>query len=296
MGRKKTKKQPTKSPDEEAVDILAQILATVGIFQKNGSEDNPWETCSKSIASLSIKLEKYRSGNHDSDAIGNSSEVLILDIEEAMQTVREDAETLEVEIAALDSGLQLCRDLELASPQLLTLAKSLHGAICGQKWTAQDTLYGLKQTLDNLYNKSEDPSLTKCTLTNAACRFHKRCIVARHSPWREALSVLQDDYEALTISPDSVEDVIAFGFEPTDNKLQMEDKQLSSLISTHITIFDAVQAFANGTGFLQSSFTSLLLIGPEGSGKTQCCDEIEQLAKSTTNGKSLMVALSSVFA
>mmetsp|Transcript_44988 Transcript_44988/g.108778 ORF Transcript_44988/g.108778 Transcript_44988/m.108778 type:complete len:817 (-) Transcript_44988:897-3347(-) len=283
MGRKKTKKQTAKSPDEEAVDILAQILEDVGIFQKKGAEESCWETCSKSIETLAIKLEQYWSNNHNSDAIGESTEKMVLDIEEATQNVRQDATTLEIEIEALDSGLQLCRDLELASPQLFMLAKSLNGAICRQKWTAKDTLNDVMQTLDNLYSQKEDQSLTKSTLTNAATLFHKRCIEAHHSPWREAVSVLQDDYESIARPPESIEEVIAFGFEPTHNKLQLEDKQPSSVITHTTTIFDAVQAFASGTGISQPTFTSVLLLGPEGSGKTQCCDEIERLVKSTTN-------------
>ncbi|CAJ1969702.1 unnamed protein product [Cylindrotheca closterium] len=282
MGRKKTKKQTLKSPDEDSVDILVQILEDAGIFQKNGAEEGSWETCSKSIETLAIKLEKYRSNNRNSDAIGESAVMMVLDIEEATRMVRQDAKTLEIEIEALDSGLQLCRDLELSSRQLCTLAKSLNGAISRQKWTAQDTLYDLIQTLDNLYSKTEDQSSTKSTLTNSASLFRKRCIEARHSPWREALSVLQDDYESNVIAPEVLEEVIAFGFEPKHNKLQLDDKQLSSVI-THTTIFDAVQAFASGTGISHASFTSVLLLGPEGSGKTQCCDEIERMVKSMIN-------------
>lgn len=294
MGRKKTKKQTTKSPDEEAVDILVQILEDVGIFQRKGAEESCWETCSKSIATLNIKLEQYRSNNQNSRSIGESSEIMILDIEEATQAVRQDAATLDIEIEALESGMQLCRHLELTSPPLFTLAKSLNGALCRQKLTAKDTINDVMQTLDKLYSETEDQSLTKSTLTNAAAFLGKRGIEARHSPWREALSLLQDDYESSTSLPESKEDVIAFGFEPTHNKLQLEDRQPSSVIS-HTTIFDAVQAFASGTDISQPAFTSILLLGPEGSGKTQCCDEIERLMKRTTNGKSLLAATSSIF-
>ena len=288
MGRKKTKKQETKSPEEDALEILAEILEGVGIFKKKGGEESVWERCSRSIETLSLKLAQHRSSVHVSDVIGESTETIILDIEEAARFVRQDVGALSAEVESLDSGLRLCQDLELASPQLLTLAGSLKGALCTQKWIAQDTIHNVMRVLDHLYGAGADQfqSATIGTLSEAVTLFQKRCIEARHSPWREALSLLHDEYESSTSPPRSIEDVVAFGFEPTRNKLQLEDKHLSSFI-THSTIFDAVQAFASGAGMPQPTFCSLSLIGPEGSGKTHCCDEIERLWSANINGKPL---------
>lgn len=285
MGRKKAKKKATKNPDEQAIDILAQLLEDVGIFKEKGPGENCWESFAASIDILASKLEKYRSNMQNYNDIDDSIELVILETEEAVQFVRRDAVVIESEIQALDSRLQVCRDLELVSPHLLVLAKSLCGAICEQKWIAQDTLNNVMETVNHLYCDTEEHSTTKSTLTKSANLFRKRCIDAKQSPWKEALSILQDDSKPYARPPELIEEIIAFGFQPMCNKLQFQCNHLPTL-NHHKTIFDAAKGFAFEWDISQPAFTSILLVGPEGSGKTQCCDEIERLAQPAMNGQS----------
>lgn len=291
MGRKKPKLKVEHDPALEAMDVLVEILEGSGASTANDSDQGHyWDSLSLSLDVLAKKLDKIKTSKslHSSTIDDIPRMQIILEIEETAQEIRSLVQQLSDETTkALPYMIGLCQSLELSLTRLLPLARALKCAICRQSWKLNHVLQLILQSLSNLYI---DLDQTKTDILYASESLRRRCIDSKTYPWKDAIIYLAETSK--TQSYDEVMGEVEVDFDVdmiTQNlsKVGLASKPLfdPDLSIANESLIDCIKAFLFENEPKKKNFTSILMIGPEGSGKTFQCTVIERNVRSHVEGE-----------
>lgn len=283
MGRQNEERNVKSNPEVRALYFLVDILEESGLVRNYSDSGDCWDRLSDSLESLSNRLQD-RISSASQAGERDIHENRFLETEVAAQQVRFRVSVLADEIGEIPPILQLCQNLGAAFPRLRPLSKSLNATVCERQLVANDILLSITQTLEALYigNKEGMSTISDLRLNGKRCRRH--CGRSNSSPWKDIFLLLKLNTkrelgELGSATSDSNDDVqMMKNCDVSQEICQTKDEP-------HVlqaTILDVVEAFVADS---QSALLSLLVVGPEGSGKTFCCNEIEKVAKSRVQGK-----------
>jgi hypothetical protein len=307
MGRKRGKNKPNEadsSASDRLVELLAQILEGSGVW--NRKEEDTWGMLASSLDGLAKYLEKFDATRTGTAEVPHDD--LLLQIEEAAQTVRSSGEALSVEIQKVPQELLLCQELESICQQskefsrLRPLCRSLTGAIRRQRCMTEDLIQNIERLLSNIHSMEGHPKSREADLVAEIRRLsisiRRRCLNAKSSPWKDAIEFLR----GLGAGPQQAQ--LNFGYPTSVTSNHGEDALIRSLsiwtptkegpkiestiLLSASSIVAVAEAFARTETSIAPRNFSLLLVGAEGSGKTHCCDQIERMAKPYLNGKEFL--------
>ncbi len=296
---------------DEIIEGLSSVLEHSGILSHGGDSDtdeNPWTRLSDNLKDLLVssgKLQKLvlagSSGNydetiHEDNPVFAERNELLLGMEDSIYDARENTKCIsKVLQKSASAQLNACRRLEsisrrnpelTVSARLLPLAKSLCSAIRRQKisWLQSNQL--MEDCIQNLY--SDNPTNATDKLQIVYKRVNRRCINPDRSPWKEAMSLLEsvaggvppDDPISSNSSQYICQDAILLDVLPIDSHsmapgLRRFDNSTCAAIQLKpiVNEFFGEQSLQNHEG---SRILSMLIVGPEGSGKSYLLNEIEK--------------------
>lgn len=164
--------------------------------------------------------------------------------------------------------------------------KYMHMSLCSSYKTQRHmetvALRDLTSTLDRIYIRPDpnEISLDQCLETTIQC-LQRYCLLQRVD-FREIVSVCNQSFAENQLSH------VENGFTATEVECKSEvvaPSKVSQSVTSADKVLDAVRWFLHAprdTLKNSSLFTTLLVVGPEGSGKTHLCDEVSSLAKETS--------------
>uniref|UniRef100_A0A7S4ABP0 AAA+ ATPase domain-containing protein n=1 Tax=Pseudo-nitzschia australis TaxID=44445 RepID=A0A7S4ABP0_9STRA len=280
----------------------------------NGLNDNldgdPWVRLSNSLKEMIVSLGKLRNlmSTNGTDGIDNDNDImrststneLIMDIENAIHQVRGNIESVSAMLAkGVSTQLTTCRKLESMSSrntsltlltQLRPMAKALASAIRRQKAVWLQSLHMTEDAFDQLYITPDHNEEIIENLQIVYKRVNRRCISPDSSPWKEAVNLIKfiASSEIIRGDTDSTRATTTAHADSRDAMI------VNVPIRESPSIVPALRHFASSTcasSQLQSivniffhekqknndeysKVLSILVVGPEGSGKTHLLDQI----------------------
>lgn len=259
--------------DDEGPDLLVEIFDLVGLYTK---ADDPRLALQSALRRLAAKCASFESKSLDelSDSELADIEVEATNVQQQIAAYRETIRRAKSESFQLSQEItQLPSFSEVLSWQLL--AFSLLSVLQKHLVEEAHALDQLEQSLDCLY--ADDGFQT----IELVCTCLDRRSIREAFVFREASKALQEQL-ANQVSLREIagfDDAAALGQTPTSNV---------SFVPSHgdvcnqKQIMDAVRVFLGpGQTIDYSTFTSLLVVGPEGSGKSHVCDQVERVAQMT---------------
>ena len=279
---------------------------------------DPWVRLSNNLKELMIslrKLHKWVPTNNSKDVVGEDSATfdkrneLLLSIENTIHEAQGNTESVSTTLAKGASvQLDTCRRLESISrsnpglsfsTRLLPMAKALAGAIRRQKMLWLHSLQLIEVCFEQIYTALGNHTKVTDNLQLVYKRLNRRCMNPDRSPWKEAV--------------ESLEYIAASGFAKDDMKSSRTRRAANNECQNAVIVnvppmkshsmAPRLQRFANSTcaslqlqqivfAFFEekserdgehSRVLSVLLVGPEGSGKTYLLDEIEKQSRVADN-------------
>jgi hypothetical protein len=294
------------SNSDELLDLFATILEECGLLKRDAKE-NAWDKLSSSLEELAIAIENSRGASLNIEVSGPSCDLLLLELEQAAQSVRSQCESFSLEIQDRSEIIILSHEIASlcrGSQNLLKvgiLVRSLVRATHQQTFRAKDAVQEIRQSLFRLHTADKTTSRQEgnleMKLRNWAEVIRKRCIVSNSSPWSEAMEMLK------LLHNDSLPEKVGFSrswnpseqvskvvpsFLPRDQQAPVNKKWEDLLSAT--TIMAAVEIFLKEGGLEQVEATAidatcLLVVGSAGSGKSHLCNNIQRIAGPHTYGK-----------
>jgi hypothetical protein len=294
-------KTPVKDPrgDKEILaDVLVEILDRCGVFvQGDGDHVPSWKLMAVCLQKLADSLEPFAHvGGESSDSLQVPDR--LLKIEEEMQNVRtllrevsDDTDDISVTMELCQALSDFCQKYPLY--QISSLSASLPVAVQNQRLSLCDTLQLVDSDLGTIYDRIRSdhsnavPTLTN-SLRNAANTLKRRGIKANKGVWKAAQDVLKGllaTREEKSFEPENISTLTAEDPDPCrlhSSDMYIAPKQAVGLQSK--SVLDAVGSFKNsGPGSYHER--CILLVGPPGSGKTYCLDQIKKLSSPKFRGK-----------
>jgi hypothetical protein len=302
MGKKKVKVPAVvpQSPFDEAVDILATILEECGVWKSSSGGEDDWDRLSSVLQAFVAAIESSKKASLHEDSSEQEQDDILLDVEQAAQSLHSSCESFGAYIQNRSELIDLCQDLDSFcdgcqdSIRIRIVSRALMGAIRQQTFTAIDAVKSILQTLSHLHMPEASSRQQYSSLSTQVHHFltliQRRCIDPKSPPWTEAVELLkqiQPDHQSL----DFLERFgLSKGRTPEDESIgkTLEDSSRPTelLKKESPTVVGAVRDFLTLEGNLRFTKPSLLLVvGPEGSGKTYLCNEIQGLVGSNACGK-----------
>lgn len=282
MGQKKAESKV----EEDAVDILIEILDKYGAFRKETDDDDSWDLLSSSLERLGNVLSKRDRLKEDVDALDTQ----ILEIEDVAQEVRLRGTILSNETKEIPHELLLfCQELESTYPKLRLMARSLKGAICQQRLLVNDMLLSVHHSLSSLYGDADDQVKAIANFKHTSTWIKRRCIRSNSSPWKDALLMVKEVSKQVG-SEKSISPTLVHQENTKDAAIINPSKEFNKptridMVMLNHSLMDAVKAFfSNQSSFTKKNFFSMLVAGAEGTGKTYCCNEIERIVGEKVEG------------
>lgn len=278
---------------EVIADILVEILERCGVWMNQDERKlSLWGQLQASLELLVSNVDKIDASN----LIAEGMPELLLDMEQGSQEIRGHLNLALEENDDISSALALCRDLidrcwKVPMNPIGPLALALSTSVRTQRLDVQDALYEVDQLLSRLYEdvilgKSSQRDMTR-RLKRLADHLGRRCIDPKVAPWKEA----KDMAHSLLSGQSGTSQCLPLmnPLLPSHSQDQVQrgsdgDAMSDGSMSDPNNIIEAALAFANQRTISSNNNRCLLLVGPEGSGKSFCLDQIQQLAPSTVKG------------
>jgi SpoVK/Ycf46/Vps4 family AAA+-type ATPase len=237
----------------------------------------------------------------DDNAFSKRNE-LILDIEHTIHEARGNMEAVSTFLKKnLPVQLETCRRLESISRGnpglsmsvgLLPMAKSLGGALRRQKLSWLQSLQLIQDSFEQIYVAAGDHTKVTNHLQLAYKRLNRRCINPDRSPWKEAIGLLECVASGGSTMDDTVsrrtrtsalyeyQDAVFMDLPIVDSHsiMPVPPRHFASPACATLQLQDVVNDFfkwGSGGNDVNSRVLSILLVGPEGSGKTFLLDKIK---------------------
>jgi hypothetical protein len=302
MGKKKVKVPAVvpQSPFDEVVDILATILEECGVWKSSSGGEDDWDRLSSALEVFLVAIESSQEALLHEDSSELKQDDFLLNVEQAAQSVHLSCESFGAYIHNRSELVGLCQDLDSFcdghedSIRIRIVSRALMGAIRQQTFTAIDAVKSIGQALSYLH-MPEAGSIRRYSSLSAEVQhfltlIRRRCIDPNSPHWAEAVELLkqiQPDHQSLDVDE-------RFGLskgrssdaEVKEKSLDNSSRPTESLKTKSPTVVGAVRDFLTLEGNLSFPKLSLfLVVGPEGSGKTYLCNEIQELAGSNAHGK-----------
>jgi len=291
MGRRKQRRSATtkkRELPEDTTDILLGLLDLCG-----GEGNNKRQALVTSLQRLSILLAKNPSQKEKTDI-----DSWLMQVEDTASTVREKVELLRPS-GDRSEAIFLLQELETISRKQEMhiswnhFARYLVSAIQMATQREEKALGEILAVLDNLYD--DDLNARESETSNMRRRLDQvQCIVdilqrkelVQRPQFQEGLSIIgqlqEDQSSPVSKSTDTPKYELPMeSFAPTSEHCHIGD---SRVMSTS-TIWEALDAFLSLSSDDEPSVHRLLLVGPEGSGKTFICDKIEYIATESAQGR-----------
>lgn len=303
MGKKKVKAPAVvpQSAFDEVVDILATILEECGVWKSSSDGEDEWDRLSSVLEAFVDAIESSQKVLLHEDSSEQKQDDFLLDVEQAAQSVHSSCESFGAYIQNRSELIDLCQDLDSFcdghqdSFRIRIVSRALMGAIRQQTFMAIDSVKSILQTLSHLHMPEAEAgsrrqySSISTQVQHFLTLIRRRCIDPKSPPWTETVELLkqiQPDHQSLDIlerfglskgrKPDS-----EFKGESLDNLSQPTEL----LKTTSPTVVGAVRDFLTLEGGSFPKPSLFLVVGPEGSGKTYLCNEIQGLVGSNACGK-----------
>lgn len=307
MGKKKGRKAATavEPPAEESsrlpdevVEILVALLDVCGVFASEDEDPNSRLTLVWSLGVLGSLLAQNETLDSSSDENFGS---WLLKTEATVSTVRHDAKDFMQSLGDERSDvLFLCQDLEDIARDNTDLVSVTHfiqsiAAIYRLHVQAEEERVGsLLQSLDSFYasvvvsDGSPNDIESKRKQIREVSRYLVRKDLSQRLEFQEAISIvsLPPGTEGVRSRSDKKSGVTAFKQCQSLVDMPKQDPGPSRRLLQAKTIYNALDAFLDtDEQDAEPAVTFLLLVGPEGCGKTHVCNEIERLAGDRALGK-----------
>jgi hypothetical protein len=321
--KKRGSSAPSAAIESEIEDVLFTILDECGALGSSNHE-NPWDQMALAVLGLANSLdklalsepfqaeqssEKYQRRPSHTD---NNNHQTILEVETAAQQVIRQCDSGSIEIQEQANRLfLLCNEADsvfhsdsvmkhLNKVKLQRVRIVMRSVACGirQRTSLAETVVTeILSCLPHLYSVGTRHSSVVGKLRECGRLLQRRCIELEGLPWMEALELVAGMLPEHTTT-DQVERPIfhhraILSKDASEKRDDSPGTQQNSEPSTDIssftssnTILKAIHAFLHQDPLdpTTSKVTSLLLVGPEGSGKTVLCDHIEKLAADSVQG------------
>ena len=301
---------------DEIIERLSIVLEHSGILSDDGDSDtdvDPWIRLSLNLKELLVSSGKLQNlvlaGTGSEDTIENNPvfaerNELLLGMEDSIYHARGNAESVSKSLQKSTSAqLNACRRLESisrrnptlsVSAKLLPLAKSLSSAIRRQKISWLQSNQMMEDCIHNLYSDYRTNAIDK--LQTVYKRVNRRCINPDRSPWKEAMHLLEsvaggilaDDPISHNSPQHTCQEAILLLAPPVGSHsmapaLRRFDNSTCATVQLRPIVDEffgeqpqrifSEQSQRNDEG---SQILSVLIVGPEGSGKSHLLNEIEK--------------------
>lgn len=270
----------------QLAELLVEILDRCGVYSSDEEEKPIWIQLSASLEKLTAHLQKLRSkrGEPNSDATD-----VYIQLEEEAGLAREQCKILFQENKDISPVLLLCQEAQESCRKqtefhaIFPLFLSLRQGISKQALDITEMIRRTEESLTMLYQVENDSKVLDC-LAEAVDRFYSRCINPNAEPWREARDVaralLSGDSDDLPLIRHPERKMVL----GESNAISVEAPVSNAPPLSQDSVVDAALSFANSDDD-HNRGGCFLLVGPPGSGKTYCFDEIERLAPAEVMGE-----------
>jgi len=282
---------------ERIADVLVEILDRCGVWNKDDDDVLPsWKMMASSLERLVICLEQLGDVENERSLFRPE---LLLKIEEEIHNVKELSNQVLSDTDDISSTLELCHTLTNLSrenphiQQISYLRVSLPTAVRTQRDDVFHTVQAVNMNLDSIYDrisstKSNEVRSLIVSFQNSAMRLHQKCIRVDKGVWRGARKMVK---RLLQSGGDSfpLEEIFLTGMDdyvPVDPcaSNRYVDSMVSSRRLRSTCFVSAATSFAAGEAGSEHE-RCILLVGPQGSGKSYSLDQIQKLCSSKVRGK-----------
>lgn len=281
--------------DERLADLLVEILDHCDAWMEDDGGCPPsWRQIATSLKTLACTLEQFDKDQGEA-SYALPEQHLLLKIEEEIQDIRSYANQVKQEIDDISGTLGLCRTLstlcrESTDGRISTLSASLPTAVRNQRLDIFDTLQSVDVSLDGIYDcirsgRSDSVRTVSLALRKASQNLHHKCIKSNQGVWKIAKDILKrllGGEEAVSFERG---EVFKAGKRLHTNEPCPSALPVGSVLSNNV--LNAADLFASSSPGSELE-KCILLVGPTGSGKTYCLDQIQRLASSTLCGKNFL--------
>lgn len=308
---RKRNKSPIDNKDPAShrlVERLANILELSGVWRDSeDDDDDPWESLASSLEKIATHMKKLES----EEIFDLKLDDLLLGFEQTAQDVRAQGDILldcirenRIELDLFQEIESFC-DLQEFS-RLRPLFRSLLSAMKYQRFLARDVIQNALLKITHLYSddNSDGPNTKDfiADIRNDALLIRTRCLDAKNSPWKEAEAFIKELernqstkveslIEAINSSCAGAESICDNVSVATDEAKGSPTNPHPNLLSSE-SIAEAVLKFSSHHASSSHKSFSILLVGPEGSGKTHNCDLIEKIVPPDVHGKEIPLSVS----
>ena len=293
----------------DSIGILEVILKECGAISRDEISSRSrgvdhWDQFSLVFFTLATAITRLAAVEQpDSEKkLDPDRDSLILEVESAAQQVHEQCEsfTSKVQTRFFEQLMNIekakrmfpAKNVSRLHVILTSLVTGIRTQLCLAESIARDVLACLPQ----LYSMMESGKTQQLTiqLMSLGRRLQQRCISTESSPWREALEVLrgfQSTQRREHTLVESQQEIAQFDIldsisiheagGPSLGFREDHPKYFEFISRSSPKIFETVRKFLDGHSPYpySSKFMSILVVGPEGSGKSFLCDEIQSFAR-----------------
>jgi hypothetical protein len=288
--------QDEKDQDEKLVDLLEKVLECSGIWSTDQDHESAWGSLSSSLGTLAKQLKQTVGLSATDSSTSNYNEERLLDpfldMEQTMQEVRMQADLLLSQNQSLSTELGVCRELEglfVASTRLARLRPlvgSLRASFKRRRWLVKEAVETIHNTVSKIYSSEASDDIIK-ELRQLSNLIRRRCLDMKEYPFKDVINMIEllsmdDDYYNMDIPNSFIKSIDkTMPIEPIVGETTLDPSEHGLPPS----IGNVVQAFLGGDDNGSGSHPRILLVGPEGSGKTYYCNKIALLVQGHAKGK-----------